>query len=308
MTRATGRDAGHGLQGAGTMGILLVAASAMLWGTVGVASKGVYGLSDVEPMTVGFLRLALAAPVLLVMSVALVGRATFAFHGRERLLVLGIGVSMAFYQVFYFTAVSKAGVTIATLVTICAAPLLVAIMSSLFLKEALTAKVAVALALGISGTLMLVGFPSETGGADVETLAGVGWACGSALAYAVFVLLSRALAPNHHPATLIAVGFGSGALLLLPFAGAGLAWPETAEVAWLLLYIGMVPTALAYLLYFRGMRETPATVASIVTLMEPLTATVLAWVLFGERLGPVGLVGGGLLLASILILSRRRRR
>ncbi len=55
------------------------------------------------------------------------------------------------------------------------------------------------------------------------------------------------------------------------------------------------------------MRATPATVASILSLVEPLTAVSLAWVIFGERLGPLGLVGGALLLSALLILYRSGR-
>jgi DME family drug/metabolite transporter len=71
----------------------------------------------------------------------------------------------------------------------------------------------------------------------------------------------------------------------------------------LLLYLGLVPSALAYGLFLTGMRSTPATVASVLTLVEPFTATILAAVLFGERLGALGLLGGALLLGAILVLA-----
>jgi DME family drug/metabolite transporter len=71
-----------------------------------------------------------------------------------------------------------------------------------------------------------------------------------------------------------------------------------------LLYLGMIPTALAYSLYFRGMRHTSATAASIVTLMEPLTSTLLDCWLFGEQLGPLGSLGAVLLVTAIGLLYR----
>ncbi|MBC8076377.1 MAG: EamA family transporter, partial [Chloroflexales bacterium] len=77
-------------------------------------------------------------------------------------------------------------------------------------------------------------------------------------------------------------------------------------VGWMMLvYLGLVPTALAYVLFLRGMRTTSATVASIVTLLEPLTSTALAWLIFGERFGPLGFVGAALLLGAIGLLMRR---
>ncbi len=290
-------------------GVVLVALAASLWGTVGVASKGVYAIAEVTPLFVGFLRLALAVPALLALSLLFVGWRTFAFRGRDLGIVLLIGVTMALYQLFYFTAVATTGVAIATLVTICTAPLIVALLSGVLLGEALTRPVALALLLGLSGTVLLVGFPDDVGVDRAAVFAGVAWALGSALSYAVFVLCSRALAPRHHPFTLIAVGFGAGAVMLLPFALHDIPDGSLAvEALVLLLYIGLVPTAFAYVLYFRGMKRTGATVASVAALMEPLTATLLAWALFDERLGPVGLLGGALLLIAILLLGRASRR
>jgi len=289
-------------------GVVLVALAAALWGTVGVASKALYGAADVTPLFVGFVRLALAVPLLLGLSLATVGRRTFAFRGRERVAIALIGVTMALYQLFYFTAVATAGVAIATLVTICTAPLIVAVLSGLVLGEALTRTTVAALAIGLTGTVLLVGFPSDVGVGRAAVSAGVVWALGSALSYAVFTLCSRALAPGHHPFTLIAVGFGAGALMLAPFAAGEIARIPSAEATALMLYIGLVPTAFAYVLYFQGMKRTGATVASVATLAEPLTATVLARLMFDERLGALGLAGGVLLIAAIALLGRAPRR
>ena len=289
-------------------GLALVAGAAVLWGTVGVASKALYGVVDISPLVVGFFRLALSVPLLLALSLYAFGRRTFAFRGRDLPLVLGLGASIALYQVFYFTAVATAGVAIATLVTICTAPLFVVVLAVGLLGERITGRVVLALAVGLAGTVLLVGFPGDGGRAGADIWTGAAWALGSAFSYAVFTLCSRALAPRHHPFPLIAVGFGTGALILLPVAAAaGLTWSYPPAGWGFLLYIGLVPTAFAYVVYFRGMRTTPATVASIATLMEPLAATLLAWLLFGERLGLLGGVGGVLLLASIILLTGRQR-
>ena len=73
----------------------------------------------------------------------------------------------------------------------------------------------------------------------------------------------------------------------------------------LLLYLGSIPTALAYSLFMVGIRSTSATITSIVTLCEPLTSALLAWIFFGERLGALGLVGALLLLSALLLLASR---
>ena len=68
--------------------------------------------------------------------------------------------------------------------------------------------------------------------------------------------------------------------------------------------MGCIPTALAYVLFQAGMRSTPATLTSILTLAEPLTAAILAWLIFGERLSPLGILGALLLLCTIFLLAR----
>jgi DME family drug/metabolite transporter len=60
---------------------------------------------------------------------------------------------------------------------------------------------------------------------------------------------------------------------------------------------------LAYLFFQQGLRTESATVASIVTLLEPVLAAVLAWAIFDERLGALGVVGAGLLIAGLMVLT-----
>ncbi|MGL4609499.1 MAG: EamA family transporter [Trueperaceae bacterium] len=81
--------------------------------------------------------------------------------------------------------------------------------------------------------------------------------------------------------------------MLLPFAVTAGLTTNLEPSSWLrLLYLGLIPTALAYVLFTLGMRTTKATVATIVTLLEPLTAVTLAFVLFQEKLSTTAIVGG----------------
>ena len=73
----------------------------------------------------------------------------------------------------------------------------------------------------------------------------------------------------------------------------------------MIVYIGLGPTALGYGLFLGGMRSTSAPVAGVLVLLEPLTAMLLAWALFGERMGFVGVIGAVLLLGVIGLLSMR---
>ena len=279
-------------------GPVLVTLASALWGTVGVASKVLQGIENVPPLVVGFFRLAIAVPLLLAWCWAQLSFSTFRFAGRDVLRIVALGGAMALYQVCYFRAVRDIGVALATLITLCSAPVLVGILATLTLKERITPRIAAALILGLTGAALLVGAPARAGNP-----AGVAWALGSAFAYATFVLCSRALA-HHHPGKIIVVGFGTGALFLMPFAlAADVTFGSWPLMAWgALIYMGLIPTALAYLLYFKGMRDTHATQATLITLTEPLTATILAYALFRERLGAAAIAGALMLMATLVVL------
>lgn len=214
-----------------------------------------------------------------------------------------IGAMMALYQLCYMSAVRYAGVTVAVLVTLCVAPVIVALVSALWLHEPLTRRIGAAMVAALGGTVLLIGLqPGEP--ADANVVLGATLALGSATAYAVVTLASRALAPRYHPLQPLAIGFAFGAVVLLVVGlvvGLVVAYPLPA---WgVLLWLGLVPTALAYVLFLAGLKHTPATVASIAALAEPLTATALAAWLFGEQLGSSGALGAGLLLSALLLLS-----
>ena len=298
------------IQASARTGILRIALAASLWGTVGVAVGFLYATTTLTALPVGFYRLAFAAPSL---ALAL----AFAKGGRARRIKLKdgaavalMGVMLAVYQLCYFAAIARVGVAVATLVTLCTAPVIVAGLSFIFLGERLTKRLVTALALATLGTVLLTGLFNgmHVGGGSGAQVLGVLLALGSATGYAVVVLSSRALADRYHALAPLTGAFAVGALVLLPFALLSGLTTQLAPLGWLtLLYLGLVPTAFAYALFITGMRTTPATAASIVTLLEPLTATLLAWLLFGERLGAAGLAGGALLVLAIVLLSLKPR-
>jgi DME family drug/metabolite transporter len=285
-------------------GLWLIALAAALWGTVGVTTQAIYHLTATNPLSIGFWRLALATPPLVLAAWSQFGRRAFALARRDLLLTLLIGAMLGLYQACYFAAIARTGVAVATLVTLCTAPVLVALLSGALTREWPTRATLLALACALAGTMLLVvGRPQSNSG---TSLLGVLLALGSATGYAIVTLCGRAVAGRAHPLQVNALAFAAGAALLFALAlptGFVVAYPATGWLA--LLYLGLVPTALAYGLFLVGMRAVPATVASIITLIEPLAATILARLLFGEQLGPGGLVGAVLLLGALVLLYRR---
>jgi drug/metabolite transporter, DME family len=182
----------------------------------------------------------------------------------------------------------------------------VAVLEALFLHEQFTRRVWLGVLGALMGTALLTGGGSATG-EGVQTINGVLLALGASFGYSTMTLCSRALAGRYHPLQPMTWGLAASAVILLPFALAAGLVVSYPLVSWLLLFhLGLIPTALAFVLFLAGMRHTTATVASVVTMIEPLTATLLAWLLFGERLGQGGFLGAALLIGAIMLITWRR--
>lgn len=278
--------------------------AAMLWGTVGICTKLLHGFSFNDPIAIGFFRMALAVPPLAAASWLLLGRRLFAATRREWLTMGLMGAMLALYQAGFFAALARTGVAVATIITLCSAPILTALFSALLLRERPSRRLMLTLALALTGTLLLIGWqssPSASGGS--ATLEGTLLALSSATGYAVMTLAGRSIAHRSHPLQTTTVSFACGALVLLVIALPNGLSPALPTAGWLLLiYLGLVPSAIGYVIFVWAMRHTPATVATIVTLIEPLTATVLAWLIFNEQLSPSALAGAGLLAGAMLLL------
>lgn len=301
----------------------LVVLGAVLWGTGGLA--GATLASDgIGMLAVASARLAVGGGALLAV-VALAGRMgrwSASRPARRRVLVTGL--LAALYQSCYFLAVSWTSVSVATLVALGAAPVLVASATAVRRRRAPGRRTVLAVVLALAGLVLLVGVSGS------GSPAGVGLALVAAAAFATLTVVNRSPVAGLDPLTLTGASFTLGALLLAPVAvvTALAAVPAAARggptgdllaavlptlvpagaSAWLLVaYLGVGPTALAYGAYFAGLRSVPATTASLLALLEPLTAALGAALLRDERLGPAGLLGAALLATAVVVLRPRRR-
>lgn len=287
------------LQRTSRRAFLLVISASVSWGTIGVVNQALYASSATNALSLTFWRLAIATPVFFLASWRRLGRRLFHIRYQDLALMAGMGSLMALSQACYAAAIASTGVSISTLVAVCAVPVMVALFSSLLTRERVHAPTLLALGGAVSGAALLVMARPHPQEASVSLL-GVCFACLSAGTYAGFILCGRYLGSRYDPLQINVVVFGAGALLMI--AGAA---PTSLVITypwggWLLLcYLGCVPSALGYALFQTGMRSLPATVTSIVTMGEPLTAAVLAWLLFHEQLGPIALLGAGLLLGAM---------
>lgn len=287
-------------------GVWLICLAAISWGTTGTTMVLLHQVMPMHPLVVGFWRMAIASPLLLLLASRTPGywpqpRSTLKTY-------LGLGLCMAVYQIGYFGAVSLAGVAITALVAICSSPLLIALLAAWRLGETPTRNVYVALGLGLLGTGLLVASPEAIAIRPRGFLWGVVLALLAGFSYATYAVLSKATLAKLQPVQVAAFSFTAATLLLMPAL-----WLQPFTFAALpglpfLLYLGIVPTALAYALYMLGLRRTSATVAGILVLLEPFTATLLGVFLLREPMGLLGLLGALLLLGAIALLTIQPRR
>jgi DME family drug/metabolite transporter len=219
--------------------------------------------------------------------------------------VLLAGVAMGAFQACYFWAVAKTSVAVGSLISICSAPLLITVLAALFLAERIDGRTWAALLVGITGTALLTAGPRGFAQLPSGFLTGVVLALIAGLAYAIYAVTVKRLVHHIPPLTVAALTFSVAALSLLP--ALLFEWPTADARAWaLLVYLGVVPTAAAYVVYMIGLRTTRVTVSGVLTLVEPLTATSLGVLFFGDRLGLIGTLGAVLLLSAVLTLTARR--
>ena len=277
----------------------------MSWGTTGAVTTVLVQGAAASPLVIGVARLWVAA-VLLVLGARLVA-GSLVVDRADRWPCVAMGACMAAFQAAYFTAVTLAGIAVTALASICSAPLMIAALAVFTLGEPFTRRMAIALALGVTGTAALIVGPGASVNFSRGFVAGTMLALAAGLAYALYVVIAKASLARSAPLPLAGATFTVAAVFLTP----SLIWTEGVSrqlvIGWpWLLYLGAVTTAAAYALYTTGLRMVPASVAGIVALLEPLTATLLGVWLFGERLGLIGAAGAVLLFAAIALLVTDR--
>jgi DME family drug/metabolite transporter len=291
------------------LGLVLVGLAACSWGTTGAAMTLLAREGTSSPLLVGWARMAGAAPCLLLTTAILRPKAPVAgpWGFRDTALTALLGGAMAAYQVCYFWAVPRTGVALTALLAICSAPLIIALGAALFLRERLSAPARVALLLAVAGTALLLAGPRSLDRLPDGFVLGSLSALGAGLSYAVYALTAKGLLARAAPLPLAAATFTLATVLLTPVLLLERDVVGQLTAGWpLLLYLGLVPTAVAYLLFSAGLKRVPATAAGIATLLEPLTASILGVLAFGERLGTWGWLGAALLAIALVLLTRDR--
>jgi DME family drug/metabolite transporter len=219
-----------------------------------------------------------------------------------------VALLAAAFQACYFASVARLSVSLATLITIGAAPLLVLATEAATGRRRLDRAAIGTAGLAVAGLTLLIGVPSSARDLTAGP-SGVGFALLSAGGFAALTVIGSRPVPGLDEMTSTGLGFTLGAALLIPVASAGngVGFTPTPVALGLLLLLGAGPTAIAYAAYFRGLRTAQAGTAALMALLEPLVGTALSVLVLGDRLAPAGLAGATLLLTALVLQARHSR-
>lgn len=289
-------------------GVLL---AGVLWGVGALVAQSVMEDGGMSPFSLSLARFALGLPLLWWWHWRQMAATPAAGQWRnlpwqERALVVFTGLAMAMNVTCWFMGVSYIGAALPTVISICCAPVIVALLSVLRGYERASGLLLSALLLALIGVGLIV-LPAEALVLPKNYAAGLAWSFASAALYSL-VVLGNARMPAHVPAvSASAWGMAVAALLMLLLASAqGITWPRDGT-AWLqVAYTGVATTSIAYLAFAWGARRLSPTAAVVGTLIEPLVAALAAAWLFAEPLTGRQGVGALLLGAAMLLLARRR--
>lgn len=278
-------------------GAAIVLLAAVFWGTTGTLQA--LAPEGASPLVVGVLRMTLGGLFLAAFVLFRYGSDALAGRWPWKILLMASS-SMAVYQLFFFSAVLRTGVAVGTMVTIGSSPILAGLLARAVLREPLTPRWAVATASAIGGCVLL----SLGDGAVRVDLIGVFLAVGAGASYGFIGLGMKQLQRTRNPLAVIAATMLGGAVLGSPlFLFHPVAWLTTVRGASVALALGLVGTAIPYGMFSVALTMIPISTACTLTLMEPLTASLLGVFLLGESLGARSFVGIALIFTGIMILS-----
>ena len=276
----------------------MVLLAALLWGTTGTARA--LAPSDAAPLAVGAVRIAIGGALLVIIALVRGGL----IGPRWPLGPAAVAATaVAIYQLSFFEGVARVGVAVGTILAIGSAPAFAGALGWLVLRERPTTRWLASTAIAVSGLVLLV----LQSGTAISTPAAVVLPLIAGAGYAVYATASKRLLRAGDAVSVAAIGFGGGALLLIPvLLVADLRWLADPRGAAVAIELGVFATALAYILFTRALVRLPVSWGATLSLAEPLTASLLGVVVLGEALTTLQLAGAGLVAAGLIVLATAR--
>ncbi|AEX51966.1 drug/metabolite transporter (DMT) superfamily permease [Rahnella aquatilis CIP 78.65 = ATCC 33071] len=285
-------------------GVLAVVFASFLWGTTGTAATFA---PEVSPLAIGAVAMGLGGLLQALISASgmVASRATLLKNWR---MLLTGALAVAVYPLAFYASMHLAGVTVGTVISLGSAPLLSALIEYYLDGQRLSRRWMTGAAMGVAGMALLC-IGKSTGhaaaGQGDYAIAGVALGLIAGLTYALYSWAARHLMQRGVPSrAAMGATFGLGGVLLMPVllvTGAPLlaSWNNALVGA----YMALIPMFVGYVCFGYALARIPASMATTLTLLEPAVAAVLAAVIVGERLSPVGWTGIGLVVACLIFIT-----
>jgi drug/metabolite transporter (DMT)-like permease len=275
-------------------GILLIAISAASFGTLAIFGRYAYA-AGMDIFTVLFLRFTISASI---MTIILLLRKEPFPRGRILAQLIGMGALGYVGQSFtYLTAINYASAGLVALL-LYLYPFFVMILSAIIFREHITRLKIIALILALVGTALTV---DPAGGQLIGALLAVA----AAAIYSVYIIVGTNVMKHVSSVQSSTVIFASaGAVYGMLMAVNGTHFPTTNSGWYTMLGVVLVATVIPVVTFLAGLERVGPTNAAMLSTLEPVVTVLLAAWLFQEHLNPIALLGGGLILIAVILLTR----
>lgn len=284
-------------------GYLLVFLGGALWATIGlfITELGKLGLS-IE--MIAFLRVAFATLIMLVLTVGRYGWTSLKISQKELLICFLLGIIChGIYNIFYNIAVIETGVAVSA-VLLDLAPALTLIFSMFFFHEKTDGRKNLAIGINILGCIL-----AATGGnftASALPLLGLLAGAGAGFCYALTAIIGRVAGSGSNSFVISTYSYLAAALCLLPLVPRAEFPTITASGYLLSAAFALIPTAIAYVLYYEGVfRISESSKVPVIASIETVLAIVFGVLLYSEPFNTIKIIGSFLVIASIALMSQK---
>lgn len=280
------------------IGALLIAISAASFGTLAIFGRYAYA-DGIDTFTLLFLRFTFST---IFMAILLTFRREGLPRGRTLLLLVGMGAIGYVGQSFsYLSAIKYASAGLVALL-LYLYPTFVTILSVIFLKEKITPIKVAALVLATLGAALTA---NPQGGQWL----GVLFALASGAIYSVYIIVGDGVMKKVSALPSSTVIFASAGLVYGVLTAVNKPhWPASSA-GWLAIAgITLIATVIPVTTFLAGLKRIGATNAAMLSTLEPVVTVLLAAWLFSESLALISLLGGGLILAAVIVLTRGELR
>ena len=283
--------------------VLFILLAGCFWGAMGlfVRSLSAYGFSTIQ---IAAMRLTVAA-VILVILLLVIRPALLRVRRQDLGLLCTLGLmSIGAMSVLYFTTIQLSSLSVAAIL-LYMSPVMVMIMSAIWLKEKITSKKLVALLLAVAGCVCVAGVGQGSSVSITAVVTGLL----SAVTYGSYSILGTAALKKYNPFTVTAIAFSAAATALLigckpwemiPIIQSS---PQPLKLLGLIAGTGMITAVIPFVLYTVGLQWVEPSKAAVLACSEPVAATLFGLFVYREQPDGVAYMGMVFILVAIIMLN-----